>query len=458
MENTILLLSRREQWPLATQREKQDDTGGPARTRAMFYAGNMLRNFWRRHDEPGSEPAANLTDDELELLRKTLEEHASQGNKRAHGAASPEPGTSEAESPKLPSPDALEPWGPRGAPPVGQWVEDPLGAPFEVYTLGLGEDEEGPVVASLVRNSDKGDQEEPKRFAILYLHGRNDYFFHREAAKALSEMGGAFYALDLRKYGRSLRPWQTIGYTDDLTVYDRELATAIGMIREDHPDVPLVIYGHSTGGLIATLFLWRNPEAASGLILNSAWLELQSMTAMRPALHQVVSRLAAVRPRATVVGASKNSSYYRSIAEGWGTSGLPLPTYFEGHEDDNAIIGWPVYPEWKLPHSYPAPAAWMQAVLEGHAQVEKHVHLRCPVLSMVSSASHPEEHWGEGFFSSDVVLNPSLVAARSVGLSNQVVIERFPDKHDLLLSDPPVRQDIYQAIKRWLVFAQIVVG
>lgn len=433
----------------------------------LFYPGNMVMKFWRRHDEEDeSKPAANLTDDELELLDRALEARATaDASLQDLAVANHEPDasdatdTEEAQEQSLPSPNALDPWGARGEPPLDRWIEDPYGAPFEVYTFDLGKDEEGPVVASLVRNGNTGQSgKKSTRFALLYLHGRNDYFFHTEAAQKISEMGGAFYALDLRKYGRSLRPWQTLGYADDLTVYDREIATAIGMVREDHPHVPLIIFGHSTGGLIATLFLWRNPEAADGLVLNSAWLELQSLTAMRPALHQVISPLAAVRPRATVVGASKNNSYYRSIAEGWGTSGFPLPDYFEGREGDEAVIGWPIFPEWKLPYSYPAPAAWMEAVLEGHAQVEKQVHLKCPVLSMVSSASHPEEHWSEAFFSSDVVLNPTLVADRSAGLSNQVVIERFPGKHDLLLSDPPVRESVYLTIERWLTFTQIIEG
>ena len=61
------------------------------------------------------------------------------------------------------------------------------------------------------------------RMTILYLHGRNDYFFQTEMADRLREAGAAFYALDMRKYGRSLRPHQTIGYADDLSVYDEEI-------------------------------------------------------------------------------------------------------------------------------------------------------------------------------------------------------------------------------------------
>ena len=72
-------------------------------------------------------------------------------------------------------------------------------------TLGLGTDYEGEVVASLVRRqpSPAGAR------AVLYIHGYNDYFFQRHVADFYARQGISFYALDLRKHGRSLRSYQT---------------------------------------------------------------------------------------------------------------------------------------------------------------------------------------------------------------------------------------------------------
>ena len=44
----------------------------------------------------------------------------------------------------------------------------------------------------------------PTRRAVLYLHGFVDYFFQTHLAEFFTERGYDFYALDLRKYGRSL--------------------------------------------------------------------------------------------------------------------------------------------------------------------------------------------------------------------------------------------------------------
>ena len=44
---------------------------------------------------------------------------------------------------------------------------------------------------------------------MLYVHGYNDYFFQKHAADFYTGLGISFYALDLRKPGRSLLPHQT---------------------------------------------------------------------------------------------------------------------------------------------------------------------------------------------------------------------------------------------------------
>ena len=121
-----------------------------------------------------------------------------------------------ASSPEgIPERDVMAPWGEDG-PPGLQWRADILGDGYESRTVELLDDAEGPCVATLVRATPPADA----RMTVLYLHGRNDYFFQTEMAQQLVDAGAAFYALDMRKYGRSLRPHQTIGYADDLSAYD----------------------------------------------------------------------------------------------------------------------------------------------------------------------------------------------------------------------------------------------
>ena len=113
-----------------------------------------------------------------------------------------------------------------------EWQPDVLGEPFEQLTLPLTPDGEGEVVATLVRyspplrTSTSTAARRPTR-DVLYVHGWSDYFFQTELARFWHDQGARFYALDLRKYGRSLRPGQTPGFVDDLATYDEDIEAAL---------------------------------------------------------------------------------------------------------------------------------------------------------------------------------------------------------------------------------------
>ena len=288
------------------------------------------------------------------------------------------------------------------------------------------------------------------RFVLLYIHGRNDYFFQRELAEDIAGCGGAFYALDLRRYGRSLRPGQRMGFVSNLSLYDEDISEALDLIREDYPDLPLVLMGHSTGGLLATLWANRHPGALDGLILNSAWLEMQTMASMRSAVAPILERIASRNPMWAVPGGDGPDHYGRSLREGRNALDAPLPDSLAAYPDDPAVKGWSYALEWKRPGSYPAYAAWLEAILDGHENVASSVHLDIPVLSMMSTSSYFGEEFSEAVFSSDVVLDREVILERSARLGPLVTMASFPGKHDLLLSDPQVRAEVYETMNRWI--------
>ncbi len=374
----------------------------------------------------------------------------------------------------------LAPWGEAGPAPSDHWRQDVLGADYESRTIPLMDDDAGPVVATLVRYrghasstrasspaapalsptpttspsdthsaSSEATPQAP-HFVLLYIHGRNDYFFQRELAEDIAGCGGAFYALDLRRYGRSLRPGQRMGFVSNLSLYDEDISEALDLIREDYPDLPLVLMGHSTGGLLATLWANRHPGALDGLILNSAWLEMQTMASMRSAVAPILERIASRNPMWAVPGGDGPDHYGRSLREGWNALDAPLPDSLAAYPDDPAVKGWSYALEWKRPGSYPAYAAWLEAILDGHENVASSVHLDIPVLSMMSTSSYFGEEFSEAVFSSDVVLDREVILERSARLGPLVTMASFPGKHDLLLSDPQVRAEVYDTMNRWI--------
>ncbi|MEO8223149.1 MAG: alpha/beta fold hydrolase, partial [Specibacter sp.] len=139
--------------------------------------------------------------------------------------------------------------------------------------------------------------------AVLFIHGWSDYFYNTGLAEFFTSHGYSFYAVDLHNHGRSLTSHEMGGYVADLADYDAEILAAHAVIAQEHSgtsgaaagNAPILLMGHSTGGLIATLWAHHHPGLVSHLILNSPWLEIQGGAAIRRAATPLV-QLADLRP------------------------------------------------------------------------------------------------------------------------------------------------------------------
>lgn len=200
----------------------------------------------------------------------------------------------------------------------GVWVVDVLGPDYQARTLELAPDDEGAVVATVVRHRPPTDEPVRPARAVLYLHGWSDYFFQTGLAEHWTSRGVAFYALDLRKYGRSLREHQTPGYVDDLETYDEDLGAALAVVQDElGQHVRIVLMGHSTGGLVACLWAHRHPGRVAGLILNSPWLELQGSGMLRHLSSPAVAQIARFQPKAPLPNIDPGY-YHRTLAAALG--------------------------------------------------------------------------------------------------------------------------------------------
>lgn len=325
------------------------------------------------------------------------------------------------------------------------WQPDILGAGFEQTTLQLKPDDEGDVVATLVR----ADPPAPRTFFerlrgipiplahdtdVLYVHGWQDYFFQKHLAEYWRAQGAQFYAMDLRKYGRSIRPHQTPGYVEDLATYDEEIEYALDVMghgRADHTSRKLLLVGHSTGGLVLSLWAARNPGRASALVLNSPWLEYQLTSAVRKAAAPVLGIQAKIRPMAQLVNID------------FGLYNRATSIHRDGEWDFNE--------EWRPAGGFSVRSAWMSAILAGHATVAKGLGIAEPVLVQLSDKSLLVPRWHPEMMHSDVAIDVEIVAARSRNLGNIVTIARIPGAmHDVTLSQQPARQNSFDAITRWM--------
>ncbi|WP_229054629.1 alpha/beta hydrolase [Aeromicrobium sp. Leaf350] len=322
---------------------------------------------------------------------------------------------------------------------MAAWVEDVLGAGYEQRTLDLGSDPdgEGEVVATLVRAT---PPKNAKR-AFLWVHGFSDYFFQTALADFFTERGYAFYALDLRKCGRSRRPGQTPHYVSDLGLYDAELDQSLAIIREETGGLDVMLGAHSTGGLILPLWLSRLNKAPggtreagiTGLVLDGPWFDLQGAAWMRSIGTQVIRAAARVRP-------------FEALR-------LPPGNAYGSSLHVSSGGEWDYDLEWKPLTGYPVTYGWLNAVRRGHAVLHRGLDIGVPSLVLRSDASHFARKHGPRTDVSDAVLDVKQIARWAGCLGDAVTSIPVPGaRHDVFLSQKEAREAAYAAIDRWLEF------
>ncbi len=288
-----------------------------------------------------------------------------------------------------------------------------------------GEPEDVELVATLVRR----DTDTPSRRAVLYVHGWNDYFFQTHLADFWAGLGLDFYALDLRRYGRSLRRGHLPGFTTDLGDYDTELDAAADLIAADHDE--LVVVGHSTGGLVTALWAARRPGRVDGLVLNSPWLDLQGSAIVRAVGAPVIDALGARSP--TAVLRAPDLGYYART----------LHRSLEGEWDYDLDL--------KLTPGPPIRVGWLRAVVQGQRRVAGGLGIDVPVLVLASARTSFSRRWSEELRGVDTVLDVEQIAARAVRLGSCVTVVRVADGlHDLVLSAAPVRARVFAEMERFV--------
>ena len=319
----------------------------------------------------------------------------------------------------------------------------------QTLDLGPDPDGEGDLVATLVR---RGEPDPSVTHAVLLVHGFTDYFFNTELADHFAALGFAFYALDQHKCGRSWREGQTPHFTTDLARYDTELERALDLIADDArsdvaadaaPAADMLIYGHSTGGLIVPLWLdrvRRRGDTArlriTGLVLNSPWLDLQGPAILRTA------------PAGAAIGAIsrvRKKRVLRPPTEGGGY-GATLHKEYGGDFDYNL--------QWKPIGGFPVTFGWLHAVRRAQVQLHRGLDIGVPNLILRSDRSVREvtdpakiDEIQRG----DAVLDVKQIARWAGCIGNRSTIVPIVDaKHDVFLSLPEPRREAYRELDRWL--------
>ncbi len=310
-----------------------------------------------------------------------------------------------------------------------QYLPDKLGDRYLFRTIHMPDDYDGKVVCTLVKK--ETDLKTDK--AVLYVHGYNDYFFQSQLGDSVTANGYNFYAVDLRKYGRSILEHQDPFFCKNLKEYYADVDTSLGIIRSEG-NKEIYLLAHSTGGLITSLYLHDHalPLPVKGLILNSPFLDMNMSWLLEKIGIPLVSFIGIFCPRMKVQGYGE-PHYSHSLLE-----------------DHNGE--WNYNTDWKKLNGHPKRAGWIRAIHRGHKKAHKNLEITCPILVMSSDRSAREnEGWHDKYLRSDIVLDVEDIQKYGARLGNRVTLDTIPDgMHDLILSSEPVRNITYQTIFKWL--------
>jgi alpha-beta hydrolase superfamily lysophospholipase len=134
--------------------------------------------------------------------------------------------------------------------------------------------EAGPVAEAFLDGSEgrifyrRWDPEGPARRVVLIVHGYAEHGGrYAHVARALNDRGAVVYADDHLGHGRSDGERALI--TDFDHVAD-DLHAVARIARAEHPRLPLVLVGHSMGGLLTARFAERWPDEVAGIAFCGA--------------------------------------------------------------------------------------------------------------------------------------------------------------------------------------------
>lgn len=308
------------------------------------------------------------------------------------------------------------------------WHPDILDG-YEARYVDQGEAFDGPSRSTIVRKIAK----EPSKKGYLYIHGFNDYFFQSEMGERFVDSGYHFYAVDLRRYGRSLLPWQWPCNVRDMKEYFADIDSAVAQMKRDGIK-DITLSGHSTGGLTVTLYtIDRGARVpVDRVVTDSPFYDWNFSPFMRKMAIPVAGFFGRI---------FKNTKISQGNCDGYSYSLL------KNHHGE-----WTYDTVWKKIHSPDVTLSWINAIDRGHAELVRKGHwLTVPLLVMHSSRRIEGCSWTPEFQTGDAVLDPEMIGkqALKIGRERQIAVIDS-GLHDLILSREDVRNAAYDTIFQFI--------
>lgn len=109
-----------------------------------------------------------------------------------------------------------------------------------------------------------------RELIVQISHGMAEHALrYRRFAEALTSEGFTVYANDHRGHGLTAKSKEDLGYTgeDGFTSMVADMNTLSRHLKNQHPEMKLVVFGHSMGSFLTRLYMAKHAKGVDGVVL-----------------------------------------------------------------------------------------------------------------------------------------------------------------------------------------------
>lgn len=239
---------------------------------------------------------------------------------------------------------------------------------------------------------------------IIWLPGRNDYFYHYHISSKLHNYD--LYALNYR----NCHPLKCdlSDYIDDIKKLFKEIDIIYEYFNINSYD-EVILYGHSTGGLICTLYQFESKNKISKIILNAPWFHYKFNTFDHYIFHYLYYYIIPCIPEFDLIERSFNDNkYMTSLTEKFKIDKLFKKNYIT-----------------------PVISTWFRNIIKYQNNIyHKKIWLKYPTLALISD--HNAEFKGAKKGDEILDINEHIKQLEKLGNNKLVLIKDAT--HDVLCS------------------------
>ena len=270
-----------------------------------------------------------------------------------------------------------------------------------------------------------------KENALIWIHGYNDYYFHFHVGNELLKNGYDVYAITLRNFGKIAKDRRYIHYVKSWNSYFEDINNSLQWITKNKKHKKFVLYGHSTGGLISTIYMneGKYKNIFNGLILNSPFFDFYGSDLEEFMIKYIFYYIAYIFP--TFVASSGSNKIYK------------VPFYKNMlkryHFNQNYKLTYPSH----VFVSYLQNAAYQQNRIQNNK-----INISKPILVLHSEKS---TRWPECNDNTDCVLDVNEIKKYSKLIGNNVKLQSLNGAiHDVLLSKDKISKKGIDYVTKFL--------